>query len=117
MYGRVGELEDAARRVLEGPAAVGFASLDEVAIGRVVVTGEWAGLAAVEVDPGRRREGLARRIVTTMIAWAVEHGADKAYLQTMQDNHGAIALYAPFGFTDHHAYRYLTPPERNTLTP
>ena len=78
-----------------------------VAIGRVVVTGEWAGVAAVEVVPERRREGLARRIVDTALAWAVERGADKAYLQTMRDNTAALALYAPYGFVDHHEYRYL----------
>ncbi|TCI98871.1 GNAT family N-acetyltransferase [Aeromicrobium sp. IC_218] len=110
MYHRVEDLR-LARAVLEGPATVGFVSIGSpaVAIGRVVVTGEWAGLAAVEVAPEARRQGLARRIVQTSLAWAVEHGADKAYLQTMRDNDPAIALYRPFGFTDHHEYRYLTP--------
>lgn len=102
---------DAARQVLDGPRTVGFVSIGSppVAIGRVVVTGEWAGLAAVEVSPGHRRQGLARRIVTTSLAWAAERGADKVYLQTMRDNHAALALYEPFGFTTHHEYRYLTP--------
>ena len=108
LYGRVRD-PDAARTVMEGPATVGFVSIDDVAIGRVVVTGEWAGLAAVEVDPARRRQGLARRIVETSLAWAVAQGADKAYLQTMRDNAPALALYEPYGFTTHHAYRYLTP--------
>ena len=36
-------------------------------------------------------------------------GADKAYLQTMHSNHAAIALYKPYGFVDHHDYRYLEP--------
>lgn len=110
MYHRVEDLR-LARAVLEGPATVGFVSIGSpaVAVGRVVVTGEWAGLAAVEVAPEARRQGLARRVVETSLAWAVEHGADKAYLQTMRDNDPAIALYRPFGFTDHHEYRYLTP--------
>lgn len=107
-YGRVCD-PAAARAVLEGPSTVGFVSIDDVAIGRVVVTGEWAGLAAVEVDPAHRRRGLARRIVDTSLAWAAERGADKVYLQTMRDNAAALALYAPYGFTTHHAYRYLTP--------
>ena len=100
-----------ARAVLEGPRTVGFVAIGDpaVAIGRVVVTGEWAGVAAVEVVPERRREGLARRIVDTALAWATEHGADKAYLQTMRDNTAALALYAPYGFVDHHEYRYLQP--------
>ena len=109
-YGRVND-PGAARAVLEGPATVGFVSIGTptVAIGRVVVTGEWAGIACVEVAADHRRQGLARRIVETSLAWAVEHGADKAYLQTMRSNHAALALYEPYGFVDHHDYRYLEP--------
>ena len=110
-YGRVND-PVAARAVLEGPAQVAFISIGEptVAIGRVAVTGEWAGISCVEVDPEVRRQGLATRIVDTALAWAVEHGADKAYLQTMRTNEAAIALYEPYGFMDHHDYRYLQPP-------
>jgi ribosomal protein S18 acetylase RimI-like enzyme len=109
-YGRVDD-PAIARAVLEGPATVGFVSIGTptVAIGRVVVTGEWAGLACVEVSPDHRRRGLAKRIVETSLAWAVERGADKAYLQTMRSNPAALALYQPYGFRDHHDYRYLEP--------
>lgn len=111
IYHRVDDPETA-RKVLEGPATVGFVSIGDppVAIGRVVVTGEWAGLACVEVVPDHRRQGLARRIIEASIAWAREHGADKAYLQTMAANADALALYAPYGFRTHHEYVYLTPP-------
>ncbi|MCW2769200.1 MAG: family N-acetyltransferase [Aeromicrobium sp.] len=107
-YGRVDDPAHA-RAVMEGPTTVGFVAIGEpvVAIGRVVVTGEWAGLSAVEVVPSLRRQGLARRVVETSLAWAVEHGADKAYLQTMRSNAPALALYEPYGFADHHDYRYL----------
>lgn len=107
-YGRVDDAA-AARAVMEGPSVVGFVAIGSpaVAIGRVAVTGEWAGLSAVEVRPDARRQGLARRIVETSLAWAVERGADKAYLQTMRSNTGALALYAPYGFVDHHDYIYL----------
>lgn len=109
-YGRVDDPAHA-RAVMEGPATVGFVAIGApvVAIGRVVVTGEWAGLSAVEVVPAARRQGLARRVVETSLAWAVEHGADKAYLQTMRSNEAALALYRPYGFVDHHDYRYLQP--------
>ncbi|MEH3034033.1 MAG: GNAT family N-acetyltransferase [Aeromicrobium erythreum] len=113
LYHRTGDTDrGVARRVLTGPSVVGFVHLGDpvVAVGRVVVTGEWAGLAAVEVDPAHRRRGLGRRVVTTSLAWAAARGADKAYLQTMQDNAAALALYAPFGFRDHHAYAYLEAP-------
>ncbi len=101
----------AARAVLAGPPTVGFVSIGDpvVAIGRVVVTGEWAGLGAVEVAPAHQRQGLATQIVTAAISWAIDRGADKAYLQTMHGNTAALALYAPFGFVDHHEYRYLVP--------
>ena len=115
---RYGRVEDpaVARAVLEAPATVGFVSIGEptVAIGRVVVTGEWAGIASVEVAPDQRRRGLARRVVESALAWAVEHGADKAYLQTMRTNEAALALYAPYGFVDHHDYRYLVPGDSET---
>lgn len=111
LYGRVDENPEAARAVLTGPETVAFVSLGDplVAIGRVVVTGAWTGVAAVEVVPERRREGLGRRIVSTALAWAFDRGADKAYLQTMRENTAALALYAPFGFVDHHDYRYVSP--------
>ena len=100
-YHRV-EDPEIARAVLEGAHTVGFISLGESAIGRIVVTGEWAGISGVEVTPGARRQGLARRIVDTGLHWAAARGADKVYLQTMRDNASALALYAPYGFRDHH---------------
>lgn len=116
LYHRVDD-HTVARAVLEGPATVGFLSIANpitgspiAAIGRVVVTGEWAGLACVEVATDHRRQRLATRIIEASIAWARQHGADKAYLQTMTDNDAAIALYAPYGFRTHHEYVYLTPP-------
>jgi ribosomal protein S18 acetylase RimI-like enzyme len=110
-YGRVDD-PGVARRVMEAPDHVGFVSIGSptVAIGRVVVTGEWAGLSAVEVRPEARRQGLARRVVETSLAWAVGHGADKAYLQTMRSNTAALALYEPYGFADHHDYVYRQAP-------
>lgn len=107
-YLRAAETPELARSVLEGPATVGFLSLHDAAIGRIVVTGEWAGISAVEVVPDRRRTGLARRIVDTALAWAMARGADKAWLQ-MTSNTAAIGLYAHYGFVTHHEYTYLTP--------
>ncbi|AXT85738.1 hypothetical protein C6I20_11430 [Aeromicrobium sp. A1-2] len=113
-YRRADEDPVTAREVLQAPRTVGFVSIGTPvrAIARIVVTGEWAGISAVEVDPDARRQGLGRRIVDTSLAWAVEHGADKAYLQTMRSNWVALALYEPYGFVDHHDYRYLEPPSR-----
>lgn len=108
-YGRSGDAQ-LARSVLQGPERVGFATLDQRAIGRVAVTGEWAGLAAVTVDPAHRRQGLGGRVVSALLAWAAERDADKAYLQVEADKAAAIALYRRFGFSTHHRYLYLGPP-------
>ncbi len=116
-YERADEDRATARSVLQAPAQVAFISIGRpiVAIGRIVVTGEWAGISAVEVTEDVRRQGLGRRVVNTALAWAVEHGADKAYLQTMRSKVAAVALYKPFGFVDHHDYRYLEPAPGNAL--
>lgn len=113
LYGRVTQDRlDAARTVLTGPPTVGFLSIGDpvVAIGRVAVTGEWAGVAAVEVLPAHRRTGLATRVVATALAWGLDRGADKAYVQVTPGNTAALALYSRFGFADHHEYRYLLAP-------
>ncbi len=114
-YGRT-EGHDPAlvRAVLTGGDAVGFAQLDgaaepAVAIGRMALTGAWAGMAAVEVDPAHRGQGLARRVVWSLLAWAYARGGRWCWLQTLPDNADALALYASYGFTRHHTYRYLVP--------
>lgn len=111
MYQRAGQDDVDARAVLEGPATVAFLSIGDplAAIGRIVVTGEWAGINCLEVANSSRREGLARRILESGFAWARARGADKVYTQVTPDNAAAIALYASYGFTDHHSYCYLAP--------
>lgn len=91
------------RAPLDGPATVGFLSIGEpiVAIGRIVVTGEWAGLSGMQVAADSRRQGLGTRIVEAGISWARQHGADKAYVRVHQDNEAALAMLAPFGFRTH----------------
>ncbi|MEV5364622.1 GNAT family N-acetyltransferase [Streptomyces cellulosae] len=80
-------------------------------IGRCVVDGRWAGFAAVEVDPARRREGLATAVMAALAARALEEGASAAWLQVETDNEGARALYDRLGFAPHHAYHHYRAPE------
>jgi len=99
------------RQVLEGPALVAFARVGDptTGIGRMVVTGDWAGLSAVEVVPTQRRRGLARAVVAALAEWAVDQGARWAYLQVSTDSVPALALWHSLGFREHHRYRYLEP--------
>ncbi len=108
LHGRPDGSPEAARAVLEGPATVAHARLGD-AICRVAVTGEWAGFAALRVPERQRRAGVAQRLMTACLGWAVAHGADKAHLQVEVDNEAALRLYQRFGFVDHHGYRYLAP--------
>ncbi|MBI1759457.1 MAG: GNAT family N-acetyltransferase [Actinobacteria bacterium] len=109
---RAGAIPPVGRAILTAPEQVGFASLTDgtgvVAIGRGVVTDRWLGVAAIEVHPTRRRQGLARQIMAGLLAWGAERGAARCHLQVELDNAAALALYADLGFTPHHRYRYRT---------
>ncbi|MFE1439335.1 GNAT family N-acetyltransferase [Streptomyces sp. NPDC058739] len=113
-YQRKG-LSEVALRVLGGGPSVWFASVPgeggvPAAIGRLVVDGRWAGFAAVEVDPARRREGLGRAVMAALARRALDEGASAAWLQVETDNVAARALYAGMGFAAHHAYHHYRAP-------
>jgi len=112
-------LPPAARRVLCSAPWQAFGSIREdgltLAIGRVAVARDWAGLTAIEVDPAHRRRGLARALTAALAAQAAARGARHLYLQVEDGNAAARALYHRLGFTDHHGYHYrVAPPEPTT---
>ncbi|WP_326774244.1 GNAT family N-acetyltransferase [Streptomyces sp. NBC_01445] len=114
-YQRKGASEVALKVLTTGPS-VWFATVpgdggEPDAIGRCVVDGRWAGFAAVEVAPSRRREGLASAVMTALARRALEEGASAAWLQVETDNEGARALYGRLGFAAHHAYHHYRAPE------
>ncbi|CAL9430946.1 GNAT family N-acetyltransferase [Streptomyces sp. enrichment culture] len=127
-YGRAGA-EEVGLRVLGGGPSVWFATVPgapstagdgpgtPAAIGRCVVDGRWAGFAAVVVDPGRRREGLATAVMAALARRALDEGASAAWLQVDLDNTAARQLYAGLGFTVHHAYHYHRAPEPEPRAP
>ncbi|MFB7247029.1 GNAT family N-acetyltransferase [Streptomyces populi] len=103
---------ETALKVLGGGPSVWFATVPgtegeaPAAIGRCVVDGRWAGFAAVEVAPERRRQGLATAVMAALAGRALEEGASAAWLQVEADNAGARELYARMGFAPHHAYHH-----------
>ncbi|MEU2713667.1 GNAT family N-acetyltransferase [Streptomyces sp. NPDC007205] len=120
-YRRKG-VSEVALRVLGGGPSVWFASVPGAegeplaAIGRCVVDGRWAGFAAVEVDPGRRRRGLATEVMAALARRALDEGASAAWLQVETDNEGARALYAALGFVPHHVYHHYRAPDEQDDT-
>jgi ribosomal protein S18 acetylase RimI-like enzyme len=113
-YQRRGVSEVALRVLSSGPS-VWFATVPgaeaPAAIGRCVVDGRWASFAAVEVDPGQRRRGLATEVMAALARRALDEGASAAWLQVEADNAGARALYAGMGFSAHHTYHHYRAPE------
>ena len=94
----------------------GFAGLNE--------DGEWAALAygaihdgllcceSVVVDRNRRGRGLARRMMTALLAWGAESGARDACLQVAADNVAGLALYRNIGLrTELYRYHYRREPK------
>jgi N-acetylglutamate synthase len=77
-----------------------------LAVARGASSRGWTGVTAMEVDPGHRRQGLARALLSRLSSWAVELGDESMYLQVAEANAGARALYASVGFAPHHGYHY-----------
>ena len=77
---RNGTLPASALEVLTGGGEVAFATIEAgsgaaTAIGRAAVEPPWVGFAAIEVDPGARRQGHARAVMSALHDWAAERGA------------------------------------------
>jgi GNAT superfamily N-acetyltransferase len=103
-----------ARRLLLSAPWQAFGSVradgQTIAIGRVAAAGTWAGLTAIEVDPGYRRRGLGATVTRALAAAAAGRGLTGLYLQVEEENAVARALYHRLGFTDHHRYHYRVAP-------
>lgn len=89
-----------------GGSAVIAARLDDVAVGLMVVSGGWGGIAAMYTHPSHRRRGLGARILTHLLSEGAARGAGKAFLQVVESNRPAVALYESFGFETVTAYDY-----------
>ena len=79
------------------------------ALARMSVHPGWAGLHALWVEPGARRQGLARTVVQAVAHLARQHRMRSLFLQVEADDDAALALYASLGFATHHTYVYLVP--------
>lgn len=62
-------------------------------------------IESVVTDPALRRMGFARRMLSGLLIWAKEQGAQRAALQPMADNVPALAFYRGMGF-EHDLYGY-----------
>jgi len=73
---------------------------------------------SVITDPRRRRQGLARRVIASLAAWACEEGARGVCLQVEAGNTAALSLYDRFGLTTElYRYHYLRQPQPTAANP
>jgi GNAT superfamily N-acetyltransferase len=118
-YCRMSGVSDEHRTVLEHilrcilPARR-FASISMdgkvVACGMGVLQCGFIGFYDIVTDPAFRRQGHAYRLIESLLAWAIEQGARRAYLQVLLNNPPALALYARLGFKELYQYWYRAMP-------
>ncbi len=93
------------------PIAYGEAKIDGQvgAIAYVVLVNGLAIIEAVATNPNYRRQGLAAKVVGSLLAWARAQGCTEAALQVVAENEPATNLYAKLGFsTELYRYHYRT---------
>jgi ribosomal protein S18 acetylase RimI-like enzyme len=105
-------VQDVHRRILQSlsvPAVFASVRSDDGRLGALAFGAVHDGLVCVNsvvTDPAVRRQGLGRKVVTAVLAWAQERqGATGACLAVVADNVPAIALYKSLGFR-RELYRY-----------
>jgi N-acetylglutamate synthase len=74
-------------------------------VGLAILTDDGAcGLFCMATRPDARRRGLAAAVLAALAEWARGAGATLAYLQVLETNVAAHALYEAAGFTRSHGY-------------
>jgi ribosomal protein S18 acetylase RimI-like enzyme len=83
---------------LAGVRAVAFAALRVVPC--VFYEGVHAELTELYVEPGWRRQGIARQLIMMAEELALERGAGELHILTGTDNAPALELYRSLGYED-----------------
>lgn len=110
----------ARRAILQriGPR-IGYAllSLEDqpVAIGLAVAEQGCSGIFSMATLPEFRRRGAATAVLHVLARWSWQQQASQMYLQVMEDNTPALALYGRVGFETLYHYHYREAPRAGTL--
>ena len=104
---------DDARTVLQ-TGVVTFATVrDEqgavIARGRGAFHDDWVGVSSLWTRPDLRGTGLGTAVLRSLLSWGAEQGATTTYLQVVESNEAAQAVYAARGYEVHHRYDYVGP--------
>jgi ribosomal protein S18 acetylase RimI-like enzyme len=79
---------------------------DPVAVGLGVVDRGWVGIYCMVTANAYRRNGAATQVLHELARWGKSGKASKMYLQVMEDNPHALALYTRAGFEFAYQYWY-----------
>ncbi len=114
-YCRIEQISDhaaqARREILQriGPP-VAYALLKveghPLAVGSAVVERGWAGIFGMATGAEFRRQGAATTVLHALTKWGQRCQATQIYLQVMENNAPARALYARAGFERLYSYHY-----------
>ncbi len=77
-----------------------------IAVGLGVAERGWVGIFCMSTHPDHRRQGAANHILHAIANWAKNRSAENCYLQVMQNNAPALALYNKVGFETLYHYYY-----------
>lgn len=77
-----------------------------VACGMSVLQREYLGLFDIVTNRNYRNKGHGLDLVSRILKWGLENGAEKAYLQVMTNNYPALKLYEKLGFQEKYTYWY-----------
>lgn len=99
------------RRILERVApptgyALAYQDGRLIGIGLGIAERGWVGIYTMLTHPEARRQGVATAVLRQLAVWGEQQGASRMYLQVMQSNHAAQALYGRCGFTTRYSYHY-----------
>lgn len=86
--------------------ATTFDSIRPAACVLAVREGDLVGIYEMVTAPDLRRRGHGAAIVQAALAWAQADGARRGYLQVMEGNGAATALYGKLGFRTLYNYWY-----------
>lgn len=77
-----------------------------VACGLGVIQGKWVGLYDIVTRLEDRNKGYGEQLVLNILAWAKRKGAAHSFLQVVQGNLPAEALYHKLGYREIYTYWY-----------
>ena len=84
-----------------------------IAVGLTVTEQDWAGIFCLATHPNFRGQGAATTILHALTEWSQQHHQIKQiYLQVMENNAPALALYNRAGFETLYHYHYRETPAK-----